>query len=407
MPNFIHVSDLHLGYMQYGLEERFKDYAVTFMKVADYAIEHQVDFMLISGDLFDKRNINAPTYLQAYEILEKLRQNNIPVIAIEGNHDIAYARNKHGWLQILEAQELLKLIKIKRQDKDIKIMGDYKELNNVRIFGMRFIGSSTRPELDRISKEITIVNNRKGRARYTILMMHFGMEGQLKREIAGEIPYQALLPLKDSIDYLALGHYHMQYEYGNWVFNPGSPDMISMEEYGCQKGFYHVHDGRAELVTIDTRPVFKFDLDVSTIQTVPELYDEIKDTLSKKPQNRSQIGALIEFNIWGKLNFPKTEINTGDIQELIRDAFEPMPLNVNLKIRASKGPYAITERDVKGRSRDEIETKVLTEQVAKAGYNDVKMVTETMIDVKNLAVDKATPEIILDKIRRSLEQWRF
>ena len=43
-------------------------------------------------------------------------------------------------------------------------------------------------------------------------MMHFGLEGQVKQSEAGEIPYSSLMPLKEVVDYLALGHYHMQYE---------------------------------------------------------------------------------------------------------------------------------------------------------------------------------------------------
>jgi len=62
--NFIHASDFHLGYAQYNLNERFKDYARAFDSVIKYAIDHKAEFILISGDLFHKRNINVPTYLQ-------------------------------------------------------------------------------------------------------------------------------------------------------------------------------------------------------------------------------------------------------------------------------------------------------------------------------------------------------
>jgi len=74
--NFIHASDFHLGYSQYGLEERFRDYARAFQSVIKYAIDHRVEFILISGDLFHKRNINAPTYLQAYKVLRELKERS-------------------------------------------------------------------------------------------------------------------------------------------------------------------------------------------------------------------------------------------------------------------------------------------------------------------------------------------
>jgi exonuclease SbcD len=41
--NFIHASDLHLGYAQYGLGERFRDYARAFQSVIKYAIDHKAE----------------------------------------------------------------------------------------------------------------------------------------------------------------------------------------------------------------------------------------------------------------------------------------------------------------------------------------------------------------------------
>ena len=106
---FIHTADVHLGYAQYGLHERFVDFGRAFSRVVSYAVEKDVDFVLIAGDLFHKRNINALTYLQAYELLSKLR--DIPVFVIEGNHDLAYFKDRHSWLEALDHQGLITLLK--------------------------------------------------------------------------------------------------------------------------------------------------------------------------------------------------------------------------------------------------------------------------------------------------------
>jgi DNA repair exonuclease SbcCD nuclease subunit len=47
--NFLHASDLHLGYAQYGLEECFRDYTRAFQTVIKYAIDHRAEFILISS----------------------------------------------------------------------------------------------------------------------------------------------------------------------------------------------------------------------------------------------------------------------------------------------------------------------------------------------------------------------
>lgn len=196
--NFIHASDFHLGYAQYGLEERFRDYARAFQSVIKYAIDHRVEFILISGDLFHKRNINAPTYLQAYKVLRELKERSpsTQVYAIEGNHDLAYHADKNSWLEILNSQDLLRLIRLK-ESNGVKLMGDCIELENVRIFGVRYLGSNTSSIIPRIADEIRKITSASGK-KFTVLMMHFGMEGQVKQAEAGEIPYSSLIPLKES-----------------------------------------------------------------------------------------------------------------------------------------------------------------------------------------------------------------
>jgi len=41
----------------------------------------------------------------------------------------------------------------------------------------------------------------------------------------------------------------MNYEVNGWIFNPGSVEMVAMNEYGLQKGFYHVRDSGTKLIT--------------------------------------------------------------------------------------------------------------------------------------------------------------
>src|SRR3989304_2047782 len=184
--NFIHASDFHLGYAQYGLLERFRDYAQAFQTVTQYAIDHRAEFIIISGDLFHKRNINAPTYEQAYRVLSELKKKSpsTEVYAIEGNHDLPFHQDGKGWLEILNSQGLLRLIR-KKEANGVKLMGDFVELDKVRIFGMRYLGSSTVSVIPQIAEEIKKISASNGE-KYTILMMHFGMAGQTRHEAPGE-----------------------------------------------------------------------------------------------------------------------------------------------------------------------------------------------------------------------------
>jgi len=400
--NFIHASDFHLGYAQYGLEERFRDYARAFQSVIKYAIDHRAVFILISGDLFHKRNINAPTYLQAYKVLLELKERSpsTQVYAIEGNHDLAFHQDRKSWLEILNSQGLLRLIRLKEAD-GVKLMGDHVELDNVRIFGVRYIGSNTISSIRQIADEIKKIEAENGK-KYTILMMHFGMEGQVRQSEAGEIPYSSLMPLREFVDYLALGHYHMQYEMDGWIFNPGSIEMISMNEYGLPKGFYHVKDSGARLITPVTRSIRRIKQDISGIETPEALYSSITNLLKRQPAILSDNKPIVELLLYGELSFPKSDIDIDKIKKMLDESFKP--LSSEVKIEKSNSQYAINESDVRGLSREQIELRVFSERVKlDARYRDnADAIVNTMIEVKK----KAAAGIEEGEIRADL-RWCF
>ena len=400
--NFIHASDLHLGYEQYGLKERFIDYARAFQTVIKYAIDHKAEFILISGDLFHKRNINAPTYLQAYKVLLELKERSpsTQVYAIEGNHDLAFHQDGKSWLEILNSQGLLRLIRLKEVG-DIKLMGDHVELDNVRIFGVRYIGANTTSSIPRIAEEIKKIEAEQGK-KYTILMMHFGLEGQVKQSEAGEILYSSLMPLREVVDYLALGHYHMQYEMDGWIFNPGSIEMISMNEFGLPKGFYHKKENGAKLITPVTRSIRRIKLDISGIETPEALYSSIETLLKRQASNLSDNKPIVELLLYGELSFPKSDIDIDKIKKMLEEEFKP--LSSEVKIEKSNSQYAINESDVRGLSREQIELRVFSERVKlDARYRDnADAIVNTMIEVKK----KAAAGIEEGEIRADL-RWCF
>lgn len=381
--NFIHASDFHLGYAQYGLTERFRDYARAFQSVIHYAIDQRVEFILISGDLFHKRNINAPTYEQAYKVLSELKAKSphTRVFAIEGNHDLAFHQDGKSWLEILNSQGLLRLIRLKEAN-GLKLMGDYIELDSIRIFGVRYLGSSTVSVIPQIAEEVKKISAANGE-KYIILMMHFGMAGQMRQEAPGEIHYNSLLPLKEVVNYLALGHYHMQYDLDGWLFNPGSVEMTAMSENGLPKGFYHVRDGSAKLITPITRPVRRIKLDISSIATPDELYSKIDLRLDREPLAPSD--PLIELLLYGSMNFPKSEISIDRIKAMITEKFKPLWSDV--KIINSSSQYTLSEGDVRGLTREQIELRVFSDRIKLDGrYRDnIDEIVKTMIEIKKMA----------------------
>ncbi len=402
--NFLHTSDFHLGYAQYGLIERFRDYAQAFQSVIKYAIDHKVEFILISGDLFHKRNINAPTYEQAYKVLSELKEKSpsTKVYAIEGNHDLAFHQDGKSWLEILNSQGLLRLIRLKEAN-GVKLMGDFVELNDFRIFGVKYLGASTASVIPQIADEIKKINAANGE-KFTILMMHFGIEGQVKQEAGGEIPYNSLVPLKETVDYLALGHYHTHYEVDGWVFNPGSVEMMSLNEYDMPKGFYHVRDNGAKLISLITRPVRRIRLDMSDILTPDELYSKAHAKIERETNIQSDKAPLIELMLYGEMNFPKSDVNLERVRDMLNEQFKPLWSEV--KLQRTNSPYAIKEGDVRGLTRGQIELRVFSDRIKLDGrYRDyVDDVVKVMVEVKKLAAVNVEADSILKELRWGFEK---
>ena len=87
--SFVHAADLHLGYAQYSLDVRRKDFNNVFGELVDKTIELAPDFMILAGDIFEHARPANSTLEAAIQNLRKLKDNGIPVLAVDGSHDSA------------------------------------------------------------------------------------------------------------------------------------------------------------------------------------------------------------------------------------------------------------------------------------------------------------------------------
>ena len=114
----------------------------------------KVDFVILAGDLFHRRALDALVLNQAMRALRRLRDAGIPCIAVEGNHERAYYEETLGWMKFLALQDLLILLDPEFKDQKVELQpwdpvrrrGSYVEPRpGVRIHGLRYLGASTAP----------------------------------------------------------------------------------------------------------------------------------------------------------------------------------------------------------------------------------------------------------------------
>ncbi len=105
-----HVSDTHLGYVQYHLRERKEDFFKAFKLVVDRVIEEGVDILVHSGDLFESYHPDVESLSFAIDQFKRLKEVGIEVVAITGNHDRALRKGTAPPHKILSQLGLLKLL---------------------------------------------------------------------------------------------------------------------------------------------------------------------------------------------------------------------------------------------------------------------------------------------------------
>ena len=76
---FAHIADTHLGYRQFNLEEREKDFYDAFHESVDRMIAEGVELVIHAGDLFDEPRPSIRALVEAKLGIEKLRKKGITI----------------------------------------------------------------------------------------------------------------------------------------------------------------------------------------------------------------------------------------------------------------------------------------------------------------------------------------
>ncbi len=409
LTSFVHCGDLHLGNMQYNIQERFEDFGKAFLQIAEYAIQNAVDFLLISGDMFNKRNINAMTLIQAIQILDKLRQANIQVLAIEGNHDKAFREDKVSWMQFLSENNYIKLLKPDFQNNDVYLYkwnsqkqncGAYVETENARIYGIGYLGATTGQRIKQIAGKI------EKDGKFTIMMLHAAIQSMAKMELGG-LKRDEIEVLSDCVDYLALGHLHHRNEMDEWAFNPGAPECWDIAESDYEKGFYHVilsTDGtnkkQVNFIESKRRDTYRKEIDISACRNSSEVEARVWNNIEHNVI-ADMDKPIIQLLLVGKIDFDPTEIDVNSIGRRLQNEYNCLVTeiinNANLFIsKYDKG---------KALDRESIEREVvldLVRQTSRFSDSDEK-IAELAIKIKDMVLGKTSADEINELIYNQIE----
>jgi exonuclease SbcD len=429
---FVHTADNHLGYEQYGMKERFNDFARAFLAVVDDAIARRADALVIAGDLFNKRAIDAMTLMQAHEAFRRLKDAGIPAIAIEGNHDRSYYRDGLSWLQFLCWEGMVHLLNPLLRDGVPEVTpldprtlrGAYVDLQGgrLRVYGLPWYGAGTARVMEAFARELEAAREQEARdgVEYRLLLMHTGVEG-IVPQMHGLPTYEQFQPLRGLVDYVGLGHVHKHYERDNWLYNPGSTETWGAEESAWERGYYVVRvetdvpEGQprhvAEHVTNPRRPFLRFTFRVDGVPDPTALYDRFERFCHQRAEeHRAELAAtasepVIDVAVTGIMSFASSAWERGRLEEIVRSYFTPLVVRVHDGTRDSDyDPLDGAEGDGRDRSTwHELELHVFQELLARdARYlPNAPHWAQVLAEIKQMALGGEEPAAIAGKLREA------
>ncbi len=407
---FMHIADVHLGYQQYGLKERFDDFSKVFLHLIDEAVDQEVDFVLLAGDLFEKRAVEPLAMRVAIAGLQTLKKAGVPVLAVEGNHEKAYYREQTSWMDFLDALGYLRLLNPRFEGGRAVLEphgadgGAYVDLaGGVRVYGLRYYGASMAKALQSVTE--ALANHDDAVVHYTILMLHAGLEGQLAH--IGRLKYRDIAPLRDRVDYVALGHIHKPYRVEDWIYNPGSPETCGIDETAWpQRGCYlvditpdHNPRHRAKLVVPPRRPFHRLRLEVDAATEPSAVYDTVRALIRRERAHIDDTSKpVVELTLSGTLPFNRYDLDVAHIQDLLETAWQPL----TARVRNLTMPTEFEVRFDEESSRPELERAILRDLLERdVRYrDDAEAWTEGALALKQLVLERGAPEAVVDHLRQ-------
>ena len=229
MIRFIHCADIHLGSPFTGLQQKNSTIAFqaieatkkAFLTLINTAIEYHVDFVLISGDIFDSSHQHIQEKIFLKEQFQRLAQAGIYTYLIHGNHD--YGRFTEDW-----NNDWVKVFKEEVSTEILKTSSG----ESVAISGFSY---DTRWITESMAMHFPLRNS--------LVDYHLGMYHGQTRTASDSSTAYAPFKVSDleklNYDYWALGHIHRAMDldsYGKIAYS-GTIQGRSFKEMG-EKGFY-------------------------------------------------------------------------------------------------------------------------------------------------------------------------
>jgi len=339
---FAHMADVHLGsWRQPELQQLNLD---SFKLALDICIQQKVEFVVIAGDLFDSAYPPIEILEEAFFQLKRLKDSGIQCFYIAGSHD--YSASGKTFLSVLEKAGFCKNV-YNPEIRNEQIILNPVLYKNVALYG--YPGKKSGLEVEELRK----IKLQESPGLFRIFALHTCILGAV-----GTLPIDSIKESElPEADYYALGHLHINYEKGRFVYaGPIFPDNFQeLEELNCGS-FYIIETNNSKIEKIEL-----------LIKKVEMLEIEINNALTATDKIILEIGKMnIEDKIFllkikGKLSQGKTaDIDFQRIENFCREKKAFAVLKSTSKLEVEE-----TEIKLEVENMDKIEEEIINKYTEK------------------------------------------
>lgn len=264
----LHTSDWHIGRTFHGhsTDEHLR---VVLAAIAAAVTEHQVDMVIVAGDVFDSSTPKADSFTLFADALRAIRAGGAQVVITSGNHD-GPARLAHnaafasaGGVHIKADHTDLSPVALADEHGEVLVYGiPYLHPEFVRSAYPDFSGSTHQQALEFAMARITADARARSRTdaapRFVVAAHCFAAAGgatppetteDTGRAEERDITRGGLnivdISTFDGAGYVALGHIHSRQTLSDTVRYSGAPLRFSFGERSSAKGMWLVDLGAA------------------------------------------------------------------------------------------------------------------------------------------------------------------
>ncbi len=350
---FAHLADCHIGAWR---DPKLKELPMqAFEKAIDKCISEKVDFILISGDLFNTSLPGIEYLKRTVRRLKELKNKNIPVYIIAGSHD--FSPSGKTILDVLEeAGLIINVVKGSVKDNKLKLNFTKDEKTKVKITGM--LGK--KGMLEKSFYQSLDKTNLEKEAGFKIFMFHSAIS-ELKPKELEKMDSSPISFLPKGFDYYAGGHIHIVKDvslegYKNVVYpGPLFPNNFYELEKLERGGFYIYDNKKLRYEPIQIKNVFS--ININAEHKTPE---QVMEEFREKIKNKEFFDTIVLVRIEGTLEQGKpSDIDFKEIYDALNQKGNYYVMRNTNKLKSKEFEEIKTETG----TTEEIEEKIIKEHL--------------------------------------------